>query len=267
MSDSDLVLSDFSVRYGQITAVDSISLAVEHGSIVAVLGANGAGKTSTLTALAGASLGKVSGTVELFGGRLNIRHAHRVVRAGMVLVPEGRQVFAPLSVQDNLLVGGYTRGGLGGRGTGRGGGGGGVDATMAEIYDMFPVLHERRNSPAGLLSGGEQQMLAFGRAMMSQPKLILMDEPSMGLAPVVVDRVMAALRRINERGTSILVVEQNAAAVLEVAHHAYVLSRGRITHSGPAAEVKESPIVAQSFLGLDDDNEQTGEREAASAAS
>jgi branched-chain amino acid transport system ATP-binding protein len=261
MSDSDLVLSDFSVRYGQITAVDSISLAVEHGSIVAVLGANGAGKTSTLTALAGASLGRVSGTVELFGGRLNIRHAHRVVRSGMVLVPEGRQVFAPLSVQDNLLVGGYIRGGMGSRGTG------GVDATMAEIYDMFPVLHERRNSPAGLLSGGEQQMLAFGRAMMSQPKLILMDEPSMGLAPVVVDRVMAALRRINERGTSILVVEQNAAAVLEVAHHAYVLSRGRITHSGPAAEVKESPIVAQSFLGLDDDNEQTHEPEAASAAS
>jgi branched-chain amino acid transport system ATP-binding protein len=262
MSDSDLVLSDFSVRYGQITAVDSISLAVEHGSIVAVLGANGAGKTSMLTALAGASLGRASGTVELFGGRLNIRHAHRVVRAGMVLVPEGRQVFAPLSVQDNLLVGGYIQGGIAGRGTG-----GGADATMAEIYDMFPVLHERRNSPAGLLSGGEQQMLAFGRAMMSQPKLILMDEPSMGLAPVVVDRVMAALRRINERGTSILVVEQNAAAVLEVAHHAYVLSRGRITHSGPAAEVKESPIVAQSFLGLDDDNEQTGEREAASAAS
>lgn len=262
MSDSDLVLSDFSVRYGQITAVGSISLAVEHGSIVAVLGANGAGKTSTLTALAGASLGKVSGTVELFGERLNVRRAHRVVRSGMVLVPEGRQVFAPLSVQDNLLVGGYIRGGMRSRGAGR------VDAVMGEIYDMFPVLHERRYSPAGLLSGGEQQMLAFGRAMMSQPKLILMDEPSMGLAPVVVDRVMAALRRINERGTSILVVEQNAAAVLEVAHHAYVLSRGRITHSGPASEVKESPIVAQSFLGLDDnDDEQAGEREAASAAS
>lgn len=261
MSDIDLAVSDFSVRYGQITAVDSISLAVEHGSIVAVLGANGAGKTSTLTALAGASLGRATGSVQLFGKRMRLGHADRVVRSGMVLVPEGRQVFAPLTVQDNLLVGAYTRGGLLGRDRR------GIEATMAEIFDMFPVLHERRDSPAGLLSGGEQQMLAFGRAMMSQPRLILMDEPSMGLAPVVVDRVMSALQRINERGTAILVVEQNAAAVLEVAHYAYVLSRGRIMHSGPAAEVKDSQIVAQSFLGLDDEEaKQPDGRESASAS-
>ena len=141
----------------------------------------------------------------------------------MVMVPEGRQVFSPLSVEDNLLVGGYTN-----RGRRK------LDQIKAEVYELFPVLYERRDAPAGLLSGGEQEMLAFGRAMMSMPKLILMDEPSMGLAPIMVDRVMSALTAINARDTSILVVEQNAAAVLQVATYAYVLDQGRIVHSGPA---------------------------------
>jgi branched-chain amino acid transport system ATP-binding protein len=235
----DLEISDLVVRYGHITAVDGISLTVPHGAIVAVLGPNGAGKTSTLNALAGISVGRVSGSISLFSERQGNRSAHRIARSGMVLVPEGRQVFAPLTVAENLLVGGYSR-----RGRRE------LDKTMAEIYELFPVLRERRDSPAGLLSGGEQQMLAFGRAMMSAPRLILMDEPSMGLAPIMVDRVMNALATINERGTSILVVEQNAAAVLEVAHYAYVLSQGQIIHHGSAAELKDHPIVVESFLGL-----------------
>ena len=236
--EADLELDGLAVRYGHVTAVNGISLSVRRGSIVAVLGANGAGKTSTLNALAGISPGKVSGTITLFGQR-SPRQPHRIVKSGMVLVPEGRQVFSPLTVADNLLMGGYSRRGR--RAT---------DKTMAEIYELFPVLHERRDSPAGLLSGGEQQMLAFGRAMMSQPRLILMDEPSMGLAPIMVDRVMSALTTINERGSSILVVEQNAAAVLEVAHYAYVLNQGRIIHEGTAKEVMNASIVVESFLGL-----------------
>lgn len=236
---NDLEINDVFVRYGHVAAVNGISLTVRRGQIVAVLGANGAGKTSLLNALAGSSVGKVTGSIKLFGDSIASRPAHRVVRAGMVMVPEGRQVFAPLSVEDNLLVGGYTKGSR--RKT---------EQVKAEVYELFPVLYERRNSPAGLLSGGEQEMLAFGRAMMSLPKVILMDEPSMGLAPIMVDRVMGALTAINARETSILVVEQNAAAVLAVATYAYVLDRGRIVHSGPASEVSENPIVMEAFLGL-----------------
>jgi branched-chain amino acid transport system ATP-binding protein len=249
MSESiDLDVTDLTVTYGQIAAVHGISLNVRRGSIVAVLGANGAGKTSALNALSGSSPGKVTGSITLFGQAARKRSAHRVVRSGVVLIPEGRQVFAPLTVADNLLVGGYTRRGRRG-----------LDKTMAEVYDLFPVLHERRNSPAGLLSGGEQQMLAFGRALMSSPRLILMDEPSMGLAPIMVDRVMTALKAINDRGTSILVVEQNAAAVLDVAHFAYVLNQGRIIHEGPAEQMRDSSVVVDSFLGLHEDEGQVDE--------
>jgi branched-chain amino acid transport system ATP-binding protein len=236
--DLDLELRDVCVTYRHVTAVDSLSLSVARGAIVAVLGANGAGKTSMLNAVAGSSPGKVTGSITAFGKRAP-KQSHRVVRAGMVLVPEGRQVFAPLTVADNLLLGGYIRKSRKD-----------TEATRAEVYELFPVLWDRRDSPAGLLSGGEQQMLAFGRAMMSVPRLILMDEPSMGLAPIMVDRVMAALTAINDRDTSILVVEQNAAAVLEVASFAYVLDQGRIVHAGPAAKVKQDPIVMESFLGL-----------------
>jgi branched-chain amino acid transport system ATP-binding protein len=239
VQDYDLELSDIVVRYGHVSAVEGVSMAVARGAIVAVLGANGAGKTSLLNAVAGSSVGKVTGTVSLFGRPLSTRNAHRVVRAGMVLAPEGRQVFAPLSVEDNLLVGGYVR-----RGRRQ------LEQTRDEVFELFPVLRERRQSAAGLLSGGEQQMLAFGRAIMSEPKVILMDEPSMGLAPIMIDRVMAALTAIRDRGTSILVVEQNAAAVLEVATYAYVLEQGNLVHEGPSAEIRDDPIVMQAFLGL-----------------
>lgn len=233
-----LRVSDLVVAYGQIVAVDALSLEVPSGAIVAVLGANGAGKTSTLNALAGASVGSVRGSFTVFGRPARLHPAHRVVRSGVVLVPEGRHVFPPLTVADNLLVGGYTRRRAPNA------------ATLAQVYELFPILHQRRNSPAGLLSGGEQQLLAFGRAMMSAPRLILMDEPSMGLAPVMVDRVMSAISAINARGTSILVVEQNAAAILQIAHYAYVLDRGRVTFEGAATAVRSNAIVVESFLGL-----------------
>ncbi|MDA8281163.1 MAG: ABC transporter ATP-binding protein [Actinomycetota bacterium] len=235
----DLELRDVTVRYGHVLAVDAVCLAVERGAIVAVLGANGAGKTSLLTALAGICPGETSGSVALFGRDRGFRPAHQVVHDGMVLVPEGRRVFAPLTVEENLLVGGYTQRKRAAAQKG-----------LAEVYELFPMLQKRRSVPAGLLSGGEQEMLAFGRAMMSQPRLILMDEPSMGLAPIMVDRVMDALRSINDQGTSILVVEQNAAAVLRVASYAYVFANGRVVHGGSAEEVRSDPAVASAFLGL-----------------
>ncbi|MCU1690946.1 MAG: transporter ATP-binding protein [Frankiales bacterium] len=233
-----LELQDINVRYGLVCAVQDVSLSVPQGGIVAVLGANGAGKTSLLTALAGVCPGQVSGKVTLFGEPRPFRAPHRVVRDGMVLVPEGRRVFAPLSVEENLLLGAHTRKGRAA-----------VAAAVDEVYDMFPVLGERRAVPAGLLSGGEQEMLAFGRALVSDPRVILMDEPSMGLAPIMVDRVMDALQVINARGISILVVEQNAAAVLRVATYAYVFANGRVVRHGAADEVAADPAVASAFLG------------------
>ena len=235
-----LELQNINVRYGLVSAVDNVSLSVEVGGIVAVLGANGAGKTSLLTALAGMCPGQVSGQVSLFGESKPFRSPFKVVKDGMVLVPEGRRVFAPLSVEDNLLLGAHTRRKRSA-----------VKSGIDEIYDLFPILKDRRAVAAGLLSGGEQEMLAFGRALMSEPRLILMDEPSMGLAPIMVDRVMDALTVINERGISILVVEQNAAAVLRVATHAFVFANGKVVQSGPAAEVRSDPSVARAFLGHD----------------
>lgn len=239
-----LEIEDVRVSYGHVRAVDGVSLAVPERSIVAVLGANGAGKSSLLSAIAGVCPGQVSGRLSLYGEPRRFRSAHRTVRDGLVLVPEGRRVFAPLSVEENLLVGAYTRG----RGKAS-------KRTREEVYELFPILHTRRDVPAGLLSGGEQEMLAFGRALMSSPRLILMDEPSMGLAPIMVDRVMDALTAINERGISILVVEQNAAAVLRVVHQACVFAHGRVVRAGSAESIKCDPVVAKAFLGLQDEIE------------
>jgi branched-chain amino acid transport system ATP-binding protein len=239
-----LEVEDIHVRYGHVIAVDGVSVAVPEKSIVAVLGANGAGKSSLLGALAGICPGQVRGRVTLHGRPHRFRSAHRAVRDGMVLVPEGRRVFAPLTVAENLQVGGYARASRSGS-----------RQTLQEVYDLFPVLHERRDVAAGLLSGGEQEMLAFGRALMSAPRVILMDEPSMGLAPIMVDRVMDALTAINERGISILVVEQNAAAVLRVAHQACVFAHGRVVRSGSAEAIRSDPVVARAFLGLHDEVE------------
>lgn len=236
-----LVLRDLSVRYGHVTAVAGVSLELPAGAIVAVLGANGAGKSSTLGAVSGAVRARVRGDVRLFGERLSGMPSHRIVARGMVLVPEGRRVIAPLSVEENLLLGAYRQ-----RSHKQ------VRATLAEVHELFPVLRERRSSPAGLLSGGEQQMLAFGRALMADPRVILMDEPSMGLAPAMVDRVIDAVLAINRLGKSVLLVEQNAAAALRVATYAYVLDRGRIASSGSAEAMRSDPVVAEVFLGLRD---------------
>lgn len=244
MSEPDLLVKDLTVRYGDVAAVRGIDLQVDPGAIVAIVGANGAGKTSTLGALSGGVKASVDGEVRLFGERVRFHRPHRVVARGMVLVPEGRRVFAPLTVEENLLLGGYRH-----RSRSR------LRELQDEIHELFPVLHQRRDAPAGLLSGGEQQMLAFGRAMMAEPKLVLMDEPTMGLAPTMVDRVMDAVVTINRRGASVLLVEQNTAAALDIATSAYVLDQGRIVHSGRAAEVRDDPIVADAFLGLREDAE------------
>jgi branched-chain amino acid transport system ATP-binding protein len=227
------------VRYGPLVAVDGVDLAVDAGALTAVLGANGAGKTSLLRGIM--RLTDFSGgRVTLGGTDLTRRTTPAIVRAGVTLVPEGRRIFAPLSVEDNLLIGAYVRS-LGRQGQRR---------LMQKVFELFPILWERRDVHGGLLSGGEQQMLAFGRALMSEPKVMLLDEPSMGLAPVVVDVVMDSVVSIVSAGVAVVMVEQNAAAALDVADRAIVLDRGRVTASGSGREVVASSTVAEAFLGL-----------------
>jgi branched-chain amino acid transport system ATP-binding protein len=242
--DVDLHVEGLTVRYGHVNAVRGISLDVNRGEVVAVLGANGAGKSSTLRAIAGALKASVQGTIDLYGDAVRGKHAHTLVKRGLVLVPEGRQMIAPLSVEENLLLGAHQLRSRSRRGE-----------LLNEAFELFPVLKERRAQVSGLLSGGEQQMLAFGRALMSDPRIILMDEPSMGLSPLMVDRVMDAVRELNRRGRSILLVEQNATAAFGVASRVYVLDQGRIVREGPSAEVSADPIVAQAFLGLREEAE------------
>lgn len=211
-----LDVSDVTVRYGGITAVGAVSVSVNSSDIAVVTGANGAGKTSLLRSIAGLER-KVEGTVTFAGHDITRWRPNRICRAGIVLVPEGRRIFSPLSVQDNLLIGAYAQASRRER-----------DSTLADIYDRFPILAERRQRQAGLLSGGEQQMLAFGRALMSSPKLMMMDEPSMGLAPVAVDVVMTTVQTIAASGIGVLMVEQNASMVRELATSAIVLERGEV---------------------------------------
>jgi len=246
---ADLLVEGLSVRYGHVSAVRSISLRVSHGEVVAVLGANGAGKSSTLRAISGSVKASVQGEIRLFGESVAGKRAHSLVRRGMVLVPEGRQMIAPLSVEENLLLGAHQLRSRSRR-----------KELLNETFELFPVLRDRRDQVSGLLSGGEQQMLAFGRALMSDPKLILMDEPSMGLSPLMVDRVMDAVSELNRRGRSILLVEQNAQAAFGVAARVYVLDQGQIVRHGPSAEVSADPIVAQAFLGLREEAEVAEER-------
>ena len=232
-----LEVNGLEVRYGGAIAVRGIDLHVDQGEVSVVLGANGAGKTSSLRAVAG-QLRQSGGTIRWDGREIANWPAFRVARAGLVMVPEGRKIFAPLSVEENLLVGGYTNRSKGRR-----------QEKMDQVCTMFPILGSRRNQAAGLLSGGEQQMLAFGRAMMAEPRVILMDEPSMGLAPAVVDLVMDSIAEIAKTGIGILMVEQNAMAALEVAHRAVVLERGEIVLTGSADEVRTHPDVIRAFLG------------------
>ncbi len=237
-----LVLSNVSVRYGGIVAVRNVDLEVGDNEILSVLGANGAGKSSLLKGIVGlAALG--SGTVKWADDDITGSAPFKIARLGLVLVPEGRRIFAPLTVEENLLMGAYTQPSRSWQ-----------KARIDHVYSMFPVLSERRAKSAGLLSGGEQQMLAFGRALMANPKLILMDEPSMGLAPVVIDSIMESVAAIAKEGIGVLMVEQNAAAALEVAHRVVVLDRGEIVLRGSIDEVRSHPLVIQAFLGKEAGN-------------
>jgi branched-chain amino acid transport system ATP-binding protein len=231
-----LEVSDLHVSYGQVEAVRGVSVTVQPGRITLVLGPNGAGKTTTLKAISGLHP-PTRGTVTLDGSGLTGLAPHAIVRRGVALVPEGRRVFGPLSIAENLRLGGYTAPKAA------------FDETLARVYEMFPILSERREAAAALLSGGEQQMLAFGRALMSQPKVMLLDEPSMGLAPVVVDTVLQKVRAMADGGIGILMVEQNAEAGLEVADEVVAVTRGEVVYSGAAKEARNNASVLRAFLG------------------
>jgi branched-chain amino acid transport system ATP-binding protein len=231
-----LEVRDLHVYYGKIHALKGISFQVTEGEIVTLLGNNGAGKTTTLKTLSGL-LAPRHGDVLLDGGSLVGAPPHGVVQKGITHVPEGRRIFNRLSVLENLTMGAYTR-------TDRD-----VAPDMDSVFTIFPRLKERRTQVAGTLSGGEQQMLAIGRALMAKPRLLLLDEPSMGLAPVLVEQIFETVLTINRRGVTVLLVEQNAAMALSIARRGYVLETGRIALEGPAAELAENPEVRRAYLG------------------
>jgi branched-chain amino acid transport system ATP-binding protein len=229
-----LELRGVDARYGAVTALHGISLTVDEGELVSILGANGAGKTTTLRAISGTV--RTTGDVVVDGARVRRHSPDAMARLGIAHVPEGRGTFASLSVDENLRLGAWTRRGP-------------LDADLRRVFDFFPRLEERRGQQAGTLSGGEQQMLALGRALVARPRLLLLDEPSLGLAPLVVREIFAALGRMNEDGTTILVVEQNAVLALRHASRAYLLETGRVVLDGPAEELREHASVRQSYLG------------------
>lgn len=232
-----LEVRDLEVYYGVIQALKGISFDVAEGEIVTLIGANGAGKTTTMQSIMGLIPVK-HGSVTYNGQLINKVPSHKIVKLGMTQVPEGRHVFQELSVYDNLLLGGYIENDMKK-----------IKADIEQIYELFPRLKERATQIAGTLSGGEQQMLAMGRAMMSHPKLLMLDEPSMGLAPILVDQIFDIIKEFRKTGTTILLVEQNAGKALDVADHAYVLENGRIALSGTGAELAASDEVKKAYLG------------------
>ena len=229
------------VNYGPVTALAGLDLRVEQGEIVCVLGSNGAGKTTLLRTVAGLLRAR-SGEVLLQGSPIHRMRADRVVRAGISLVPEGRRVFAPLSVEDNLTLGAYTR-------LSRREGREQAVGDMERVYALFPRLKERHRQLAGTLSGGEQQMLAIGRALMARPRLLLLDEPSMGLAPLVVAEIFATIQRLHAAGTTVLLAEQNARMALRVADRGYVIESGKVVREGDAASLADDDAVREAYLG------------------
>ena len=237
-----LEVDHLSVHYGGVAAVRDVSFNVNPGEVVALIGANGAGKSTTLRTVSGvAELGKsVAGHVTFGGVRIEKRHAHTIARWGMVHVPEGRRIFPGLSVADNLLLGSYRR-----RKDKVS-----VAEDMVALLDNFPVLERRLHQPAGLLSGGEQQMLAIARGLMAKPKLLLLDEPSLGLSPILVEQVFAIIKRLSKMGMTILLVEQLAAKALEVASRAYVLETGSVVAAGPVRKLRNDERVRAAYLGL-----------------
>ena len=232
-----LEVKDLEVYYGMIQALKGISFQVNEGEVIALIGANGAGKTTTLQTLTGI-LSPKSGSIVFEGKDLTRTPAHKIVEMGMAHVPEGRRVFADMSGDENLLLGAYTRKDKAE-----------IAERVEQAYKRFPRLEERRNQMAGTLSGGEQQMLAMGRALMSKPNIILMDEPSMGLSPIFVNEIFDIIQAVSESGTTVLLVEQNAKKALSIADRAYVLETGKITMSGNAKDLLEDEAVKKAYLG------------------
>ena len=236
-----LTVNNLKVAYGAIVGLHDVSLDIEQGEVVALIGANGAGKTTLLRAVSGL-VKACAGSIRWEGGRgereLRGFRPDRIVAAGISHCPEGRQVFATMSVRENLLLGAYQRHDKAG-----------IRADAERCYDLFPVLAERRDQRAGTLSGGEQQMLAMGRALMARPQLLLLDEPSLGLAPLIVRKIFQIIREINAAGTTIFLVEQNAHMALANAHRGYVLQTGRVVKTGPAKDLLADPEVKAAYLG------------------
>ena len=231
-----LKVNDINVYYGAIHAIKNISFEVNDGEIVTLIGANGAGKTTTLQTISGL-LHTRTGSIEFMDKNIVGVPPHKVVAHGLAQVPEGRRVFLQMTVEENLQMGAFTRPNSE------------VDASIADVYERFPRLKERRRQIAGTLSGGEQQMLAMGRALMSKPKLLMLDEPSMGLAPILVEQIFDIIRELNHAGVTILLVEQNARMALSIAHRGYVLETGKIVATGTGAELLEDEAVKKAYLG------------------
>ncbi|NLY48451.1 MAG: ABC transporter ATP-binding protein [Clostridiales bacterium] len=232
-----LEVKDLQVFYGVIQAIKNISFKVNEGEIIALIGANGAGKTTILQTISGLITPK-QGEILYNGTDLKKIPAYKIVAMGVAHVPEGRRVFSQLTVYENLLMGAYTRNDKKD-----------IEETLRQVYKRFPRLEERKNQMAGTLSGGEQQMLAMGRALMSKPKIILMDEPSMGLSPILVEEVFDIIQSINKSGTTVLLVEQNAKKALSIAHRAYVIETGKIVLEGDAKELMNNESVKKAYLG------------------
>ena len=234
--DTILKVEGINVYYGAIHAIKDISFEVNRGEIVTLIGANGAGKTTTLQTISGL-LRSRTGSITFQGHNISNVRADKLVAQGLAQVPEGRRVFLQMSVQENLEMGAYTQSPAG------------VPKDLEMVFELFPRLKERRNQVAGTLSGGEQQMLAMGRALMSHPKLLMLDEPSMGLAPILVEQIFDIIQDLNRKGSTILLVEQNAQMALSVAHRGYVMETGKIVATGSGAELIESPEIKRAYLG------------------
>ena len=234
-----LEVKDLVVAYGKVKAVKGVSFKVDQGQVVSLLGTNGAGKTTTLRTISGLNRPE-TGEIWFEGERIDKTPAHQVVMKGLAQSPEGRRIFPRLTVEDNLLLGAFARKDADG-----------IAKDLERVYDLFDILRERRTQPAGTFSGGEQQMLAIGRAMMSRPKLLMLDEPSMGLSPLMMQRIMSTIRTLQSEGVTILLVEQNAAAALKLSDWAYVLEVGQITLDGTGEQLLGDDRVRRAYLGED----------------